>query len=65
MIAPTWQNTSPRELGEQDLLRERDRLETMLKDGKLCTLHGTRLAEVRRCLKRLDQLKHGADGHGF
>jgi hypothetical protein len=65
MTALHWQNAPPRELGEGDLTRELDRLETKLKEGTLSTLEGSRLAQVRRCLKRLDDLKLGSDKHGI
>jgi hypothetical protein len=65
MNATRTQNGSPRQMGELDLITERDRLEGLLHAGKLCTLDGSRLAEIRRCLKRLDELKVGSDRPGI
>jgi hypothetical protein len=64
-IPPLWQTKSPRELGEKDLRLELNRLEAMLKDGTLSTMDGSRLAHVRRVLKRLDELKAGSMEHGI
>lgn len=64
-VAPPWQTQSPRELGERDLKLERDRLEKMLREGTLSTMDGRRLAHVRRCLKRIEELKFGADNFGI
>ena len=58
-------NHRPHDLGETDLRSELERLEAELKAGKLSTLAATRLTEIRRCLKRLNELKLGADNHGF
>jgi hypothetical protein len=55
----------PHDLGENDLRSELERLERELKAGTLSTLAATRLADIRRCLKRLKELKAGADNYGF
>jgi hypothetical protein len=64
-ISPSWQIKSPREMGRVDLERERDRLEAELRAGTLSTLAGSRLALVRRCLRRLAELRQGADDYSI
>ena len=59
MNAKVMQNASPREMGETELTAERDRLEGDLKAGKLTVMEGSRLALIRRCLRRLQELNVG------
>jgi len=59
MNAKVMQTASPREMGETALTAERDRLEGELKAGTLTVMDGSRLALIRRCLRRLQELKQG------